>query len=123
MGFIVPTFEYQDVNSNVITLSNAYVAIAHYDVNLRNYKPEMFPQGPFIPNSNGEPSVQTTMQTGIIPGMSLLVNYGIWESKESRENKDVPLTIRTLQSTFDSSNIYEISYSLVKGCFPDARND
>lgn len=127
MGFIIPSLQYDDVNSNIITVSNAYVAIAHFDVNIRNYKPELFPDAPIIRTSNDQPITQTTMQPvkGILPGMSLLVNYGIWNSKSSRENKDLPITMRTVQGSFDpsSSNLYSIAYGLVKNVFPDAQDD
>ena len=127
MGFIIPSLQYDDVNSNIITVSNAYVAIAHFDVNIRNYKPELFPNMPTLRVANDHPITQTTVlpPQGILPGMSILVNFGIWESKESRDNKEPPVTMRTIQGGFDptSSNIYEIAYSLVKGVFPDAQDD
>ncbi len=112
MGLIVP-----ELNLENVQMSNAYVAIAHYDVNLRNYKPEFIQNAPLIQNSNGEPIVT---QTGILPGMTILVNYGIWESAEKR--KEPPITVRTVQAPFESE-IYKAAYDLLKTVFPNAQDD
>jgi hypothetical protein len=112
MGLIVP-----DLNLENVQMSNAYVAIAHYDVNLRNYKPEFIRNAPLIENSNGEPIVT---QTGILPGMTILVNYGIWESAEKRN--EPPITVRTIQAPFESE-IYKAAYDLLKTVFPNAQDD
>lgn len=122
MGLIVPSVTFESPTGSV-TLSNAYVAIGHYDVNIRNYKPDLINDAPFL-SSNDDPMVQTQIM-GILPGMSIIVNYGVWPSKEDRLNKEFATTIRTIQAPFDpsSSDIYSIAYSLVKGVFPDAQDD
>lgn len=122
MGLLVPSVTF-DSATGPVTLSSAYIAIGHYDVNVRNYKPELINDAPFL-SSNDDPVVQTQVM-GILPGMSILVNYGIWESKDARLNKDFPATIRTIQASYDpaSADIYFTAYGLVKGVFPDAQDD
>jgi hypothetical protein len=112
MGLIVPNLTLDDIQ-----MSNAYVAIAHYDVNVRNYKPEFIQNAPLIENSNGEPIVT---QTGILPGVSILVNYGVWETAEKRN--EPPVTVRTVQAPF-GSDMYDAAYKLLKSVFPDAQDE
>lgn len=123
MGLIVPNLSLDTPDGN-IQMSNVYIAVGHFDINIRNYKPESVPDVPFFQSSNDEPVVHIT-QTGIIPGMSILINYGIWASKDSRLAKEQPVTLRTVQASFnpESSNIFTLVYDTLKTVFPEAQDE
>lgn len=117
MGFILQTVTIEHPEEN-ITVSNAYVAIAHYDIIFRNYKPELIPEiSLLIPCSNDSPIYNTSLP---LAGKSLLVNYGIWESYESRIACERPLTLLTIQITGISTFSYETVYSLLKEQYTDS---
>jgi hypothetical protein len=122
MGIIVPSIELALAQSNV-TLSNAYIAIAQYDVNFRNYSPtlENVPIRATQIQGNNMPLVTT-----ILPGLSVLINYGVWSSMEARSNSESPISMLTRQYPYDSnaniSSVYDHAYNLLKTSYADSED-
>lgn len=122
MGFIVPDINIQFALSNV-SFSNAYVAIAHYDVNFRNYSNPLPDAQIGTPSSDSNAPISVTAP---YKGMSLLVNYGIWDSHQSRIECNMPLQIQTKQFTYTDdaslSNVYSYAYDMIKATFSNAQD-
>lgn len=120
MGIIVPSIELY-LPESIDVVSNAYLAIGHHDINFRNYSPNM--QNVPI-SANPIPGNNIPLVTTIMPGMSILINYGVWNSQESRNNGDLPLSMLTRQYAYESnaniSNVYEYAYSLLKSSYLNA---
>lgn len=110
MGLLVPEITLEE---NTI-MSNVYIAVAHYDINIRNYtRPSMV----IIDRQE-----VLTKQIGILKGMSILINYGVWISTESRTLNEEPVMMLTIQAPFNEgvSNIYEYTYGMLKSVYPNS---
>jgi hypothetical protein len=120
MGIIIPSIELS-LPESIDVVSNAYLAIGHNDINFRNYSPNM--QNVPI-SANPIPGNNIPLVSTIMPGMSVLINYGVWNSQESRNNGDLPLSMLTRQYAYESnaniSNVYEYAYSLLKSSYSNA---
>jgi hypothetical protein len=116
MGLIVPEvfIDRTGVASNV-TLSNAYIAIADYDVSFRNYKNAFAPT-----DCNGMP-----VPTNYPDGVQINVQYGIWESYQSRTDSNFPIQVLCTKVADDSnavggSNLYTYAYDVIKTTYSNA---
>lgn len=125
MGFIVPYMCFPSATSNV-EVHNAYVAIASYGINFRNYNHNL-ENIPILPESNEELTKYTIDQPALIlPGKSVVINYGIWESDAARQSKQPPCMIGTKQFVCDNNQIqdvYTYAYSLLRSSFSNVSVD
>lgn len=126
MGLTIPSIELQLIDSNC-TYTNAYVSIAHYDINFRNYKPELVNAPVANDNSNEKLQPYITEQPSVImTGKSMLINYGVWASKDSRLASEPPLSVLTYQYAINEdvpvANVYDFAYSLLQQKYVGSTN-
>ena len=125
MGLIVP---YISVDQQMppgtpdLELTNAYLAIADYDVTFRNYNYTTSNQ-PMVTDSNTGSNFPAYPVSSF--GMNMSVNYGIWDSKDSRDSNIFPYTVRTVQAPYDqasgsSSNVFTYAYDILKMTYSNA---